>query len=135
MVSRMCKLLDERVAGAEAFPDKKDAWTGEGFQEAIRLFLKEPNMLFDDMVKKLQDNPDLKTMLSDILFRGTRYTFEVNNRLIDIGVMFGFVAERDNAVVVANRIFEMKLYNLFLSEELLDSKIYKAAALDKNQFI
>nr|WP_300819299.1 AAA family ATPase [uncultured Acetatifactor sp.] len=70
MVSRICKLLDERVAGTEAFPHKKDAWTGEGFQEAIRLLLKEPNMLFDDMVKKLQDTPDLKTMLSDILFRG-----------------------------------------------------------------
>lgn len=27
------------------------------------------------------------------------------------------------------------LYNLFLSEEIPDSKIYKAAALDKNQFI
>lgn len=135
MVSRMCKLLDERVAGAEAFPDKKDAWTGEGFQEAIRLFLKEPNMLFDDMVKKLQDNPDLKTMLSDILFRGTRYTFEVNNRLIDIGVMFGFVAERDNAVVVANRIFEMKLYNLFLSEEEMGSRSFCDATEMRSQFV
>ncbi len=126
MVSRICKLLDERVAGTEAFPHKKDAWTGEGFQEAIRLLLKEPNMLFDDMVKKLQDNPDLKTMLSDILFRGARYTFEVNNRLVDIGVMFGFVAERDNAVAVANRIFEMKLYNLFLSEEEMEKRPFGA---------
>lgn len=36
--------------------------------------------------------------------------------------MFGFVAERDNAVVVANRLFEMKLYNLFLSEEEMEKR-------------
>ena len=37
--------------------------------------------------------------------------------------------------VVANRIFETRLYNLFLSEELMDSAIYQAALLDKNQFV
>lgn len=27
MVSRICKLLDERIAGTADFPEKKDAWT------------------------------------------------------------------------------------------------------------
>ena len=40
--------------------------------------------------------------------------------------MFGFVAERDNAVVVANRLFEMKLYNLFLSEEEMEKRLFSA---------
>ena len=42
--------------------------------------------------------------------------------------MFGFVAERDNAVAVANRIFEMKLYNLFLSEEEMEKRPFSAEA-------
>ena len=48
--------------------------------------------------------------------------------MVDIGVMFGFVAERDNAVVVANRLFEMKLYNLFLSEEEMEKRPFSAEA-------
>ena len=43
--------------------------------------------------------------------------------------MFGFMKEVQNNVVVSNRIFETVLYNLFISEELLDSRIYKAAHL------
>lgn len=116
MVSRICKLIDERVAGTEDFPEKKDAWTLEGGLEAVRLFLKEPNTLFDDMVKKLQEYPAIKDMLCNILFRGVRYTFEIDNLNINIGIMFGFIREKDNAVLIANRLYETKMYNLFLSE-------------------
>ena len=49
--------------------------------------------------------------------------------------MFGFVAERDNAVVVANRIFEMKLYNLFLSEEEMGSRSFCDATEMRSQFV
>lgn len=49
--------------------------------------------------------------------------------------MFGFMSRFQETVVISNRIFETRLYNLFLSEELLDSRIYKAASLDKNMFI
>lgn len=46
-VSRLCKLMDERIAiqdGATGF-----AWTKEGFLEAVRLLLAEPNTLFDSL--------------------------------------------------------------------------------------
>ncbi len=57
LVSRMCKLIDEKVAGTERFSDKMSAWSQEGFQEALRILLSESNTLFDDMRKKLSDNP------------------------------------------------------------------------------
>lgn len=122
MVSRICKLLDERIAGHADFPEKKDAWTKAGILEAVRLFLKEPNTLFDDMVKKLCDHPELKHMLEDILFCGVRYSFEIHNPNINVGVMFGFIREQDNTVMIANRLFETKMYNLFLSEAELDGE-------------
>lgn len=122
MVSRICKLLDERIAGYADFPEKKDAWTKAGILEAVRLFLKEPNTLFDDMVKKLCDHPELKHMLEDILFCGVRYSFEIHNPNINVGVMFGFIREQDNTVMIANRLFETKMYNLFLSEAELDGE-------------
>ena len=55
--------------------------------------------------------------------------------MIDIGTMFGFIKENDGQVVISNRIFETRLYNLFLSEELTSSVIYKQENDDKNQFV
>ena len=49
--------------------------------------------------------------------------------------MFGFITERDGQAVVANRIFETRLYNLFLSEEVTKSITYQTGELEKNQFI
>lgn len=135
MVSRICKLLDERIAGTADFPEKKDAWTKEGGLEAVCLFLKEPNTLFDDMVKKLCDYPEMRNMLHDILFQGVRYSFEIDNPNINIGVMFGFVKENRNAVVIANRLFETKLYNLFLSEAELEGRRAGELMDGRNQFV
>lgn len=39
-----------------------------------------------------------------------------------MGVMFGFVKEKENAVMIANRLFETKMYNLFLSEAELEGR-------------
>ena len=47
----------------------------------------------------------------------------------------GFVKNIDGNVVVANRIFESLLYNLFLAEESIESKIYDVGSQEKNQFI
>lgn len=74
------------------------------------------------MIKRLDQHQKLKNMLKSILFQGTRYTFEPDSKIINLGVMLGFLKEHHNEVVVANRIFETKLYNFFLSEGESDGK-------------
>ena len=49
--------------------------------------------------------------------------------------MFGMIKSHDGAVAIANRIFETRLYNLFLSEEMLNSTICRAAEEDRNRFV
>ena len=41
LVSRICKLMDEHIAGTARFPAKKDVWTPEGTAEAVKLLLSE----------------------------------------------------------------------------------------------
>lgn len=135
LVSRICQLIDERVAGGSFCSDKKAAWTVAGFLEAIRILLKESNALFDDMLKHLYEYPKLSSMLKNILFRGSRYTFEADSQVIHIGIMFGFLKEKDNSVIVANRIFETKLYNFFLSEEESSRAVQIEPDVAGNQFI
>ena len=134
LVSRLCQLIDERVAGGLVCPDKRTAWTKEGILEAVRIILREPNTLFDDMIKHLYEYSRLSTMLKNILFQGRRYTFEADTQGIQLGMMFGFLKEQNQAVCVANRIFETKLYNFFLSEEEGKSDNLSEPDIVKNQF-
>jgi len=59
--------------------------------------------------------------------------YNVHNHVVNLGVMFGFIEKnpKSEAIVISNRIFETQLYNLFFSEELIDSNMYKAASIDK----
>lgn len=117
LVSKICKLIDESC---------NRNWTKQGVLDAVKILLKEANTLFDDLRKKITDYPELKAMLYAILFQGESYPYNPDNFVMDIGTMFGFIKEKDGQAVISNRIFETRLYNLFLSEELTNSVIYQS---------
>lgn len=119
LVSRLCKLIDERVSGTKEFPDKTGAWTKAGYLEAEKQLLTERNTLFESLVNKLTDYPQLRTVLYELLFTGKTIPYNPLNQYIDTAEMFGFVKNNNGNVVVANRIFESVLYNLFLSQEYM----------------
>lgn len=136
LVSRICQITDERIVGGEMLESRAKAWTKEGMLLAVKWLLKEPNTLFDDMTKKLLDYPGLKEMIQSILFGGVGFPFKRETPLIDLGVTFGFLKENQGIVAVANRIFEIQLYDFFLSEMAVNGeKMCVEAASDKNSFI
>lgn len=135
LVSRICLLIDERIAGTEQFPDEKSAWTKEGYIEAEKMIISEKNTLFDSLTGKLTDYPELKAMLKAILFNGLSVGYVAGNLSIEMAEMYGFIKKVGNTVMIANRIFETVLYNLFFSEEELKSAVYASALSDKYQFI
>ena len=47
----------ERLPELPGFSEQKDRWERDGILAAIRLLLKEPNTLFEDMVKKWKSIP------------------------------------------------------------------------------
>lgn len=135
LVSRICQLIDERVMGTCQYPTRTEAWTKEGLLAAIKLLLKEPNTLFDDMTKKLLDYPQLKEMLQHILFGGIDFPFKRETPVVDLGVTFGFLKDKNGVVAVANRIFETQLYDMFLAEMAVNNKMYMETAANRNQFV
>ena len=135
LVSRLCQMADERLAGTEEFQSVQDVWTRRGIVAAELLLRKESNTLFDDMVKKLTDYPKLKQMLQNILFCGNEYPFERDNYLINLGVTFGFLKERDGMVGIGNRIFETKLYDLFLSEMFMEQTMISREPIERNRYV
>lgn len=135
LVSSICKMIDEQLAGTDRFPSKSDAWTTAGVNEAVRQLMRQPLPLFDSMIKQILHYPELKEMLMRILFEGDKLTFNQYNSALNLGMMFGYIKNTDNQVAVANRIFEMQLYNYFLSEEDMSSLTFREAQNNKNQFL
>ena len=124
LVSRLCQLIDENDYG----------WDKEGVMKAYHDLLVERNTLFDDMVKKLDQFPKLKETMKSILFSGTRFAYNPDEKHLQIAMMFNYIKVEDNCVKIACRLMETRLYNLFIAEA--DSEqIFTEGRYDKNQFI
>lgn len=124
LVSRMCEklhLLKE--------------WNYEGIMQAVKRMVEEKNTLFDDMAKKLKEYPELRDMLYALLFNGKNVPFHMEEEITAVGVMFGFLCEADGQIAIANRIFEIWCYNLFLAEDARKNQMYDAGLSDRNQFV
>ena len=124
LVSRICQIID-----AEQY-----SWNKEGVLKAVNAILMERNTLFDNMMKKLDDYPELKQILKDILLSGKDSSYNPDEKYIQIAAMFNYIVNKNGKIAVACRIMETRLYNLFLKEEE-NSVIYKQGQIDKNQFI
>lgn len=135
LVSWLCKCIDEDISGSTDFPVRKMAWTKSGFLEAEKMLLNDKNTLFESLVNKLTDYPELKNVLYELLFTGKAIPYNPLNKYIETAEMFGFIKNENGSAVISNRIFETVLYNLFISEEYMDSKIYDAGLREKNQFV
>lgn len=136
LVSRLCKLMDEKIEMPDADGEKENAWTKQGFLQAVRMLLSESNTLFESLITKLADYPELDKMLGELLFLGKTIMYSSTNQAIQLAAMFGFIKNEDGKVVPSNRIFDTLLYNHYLSmDELHDSDLYKASLKDKNQFL
>lgn len=137
LVSRICKLIDERLAGSAEFPEKGAAWTRDGIVEAVQILLTEKSPLFDSLLDKIEKYSELRDILSRVLFQGQVIAYNPDDEAVGMALMFGFVKVSESSkVTVANRIFEMRLYNLFLTDaQSQESEIYRTGDKDKNQFI
>ncbi len=135
LVSFICKRIDERLCGSEAFQFPKDAWSGAGVAEAVKNILKMSTPLFESMVKQLDQYSELRTMLENIIYQGIKIPFSPDEKAVSMGLMFGFLAEKNGQVAIANRIFEMYLMNLFMTEEAARSEVYLQGDRDRVGFI
>ncbi|MCD8155133.1 MAG: AAA-like domain-containing protein [Clostridiales bacterium] len=135
LVSGICKQIDESLVGTPAFSNRAAAWIPEGVAEAVRLIEHENQPLFEDMIKQLKDFPQLKDIIRRILFEGESIAFNAYNDVLNLAKMFDYIKSVNGRVAVANRIFEVVLYDYFLSEEETGNITKKDAELNKSQFI
>ena len=124
LVSRICQIID-----AEQY-----SWDKEGVLKAVNAILVERNTLFDNMIKKLDEYPELKQILKGILFSGKVKSYNPDEKYVQIASMFNYISNKDGKIAIACRIMETRLYNLFISEEE-NSSFFRQGQIDKSQFI
>lgn len=124
LVSRICQIID-----AEELP-----WDKEGVQKAVNEIVMERNTLFDNMIKKLDEYPELKDILKRILFNGVREAYNPDEKYIQIAAMFNYICSNEGQISVACRIMETRLYNYFLAEQRSTNTFLEAQA-KKDDFI
>ena len=114
LVSRICQSIDEEL-GKE--------WTQQGTQDAVKIILDEKNTLFDDIYKNLENNRDLYDFMYGLLITGSGNGFNIYNPIIDLGHTYGFLKKGEsNKAVVSNRIFEILMYDYFISKDSIPKK-------------
>ena len=68
-------------------------------------------------------------MIYRLLFQGRNIAYSPDDRAVDMALMFGFVKIDDGLVTISNRIFEVRLYNMFLTlPEVQELDIYQSAS-------
>ena len=140
LVSSICKKIDEKIYKFELFGDLSKAWTKAGIEEAVKNILVDHTPLFESMIRHLDDYPEMKQMFQSMLFQGNEFTYNLDVKEISLASMFGYAVNQSGKVWVANRIFETRLYNYFLSETELSGtdaskEIGNMAKRDRSYFI
>lgn len=123
LVSRLCLQMDEL-----------NDWSHEGLLNAVKIILNERNTLFDDMIKKIEQFPDLKSLLRDFLFAGEARKYNPDNQAFQLAERFNIINVNNGTFSIACRIMETRIYEFLMSEEK-ESEIYTAGSLEKTQFV
>ena len=113
LVSRLCKHIDEKL---------NKNWTVGGVQKAVQILLLEKNTLFDNLFKNLENNAELYELMYNILIVGEDVRFNPDNPVLDIAFMYGIVKRSGLLVRIANRIFEIRICDYFISKDELKKK-------------
>lgn len=136
LVCRLCRIMDEELPGTDGFPDHHASWSRKGFLEAVRILVSEKNTLFDSLNHKLEEYPELERVISRLLFNGEKIVYSPDAEEIETAMMFGFAKRDGAAVTIANRIFETRLYDRFLTAtEWKENSMTQASFSDRNGFI
>jgi hypothetical protein len=126
LVSRICLLIEEKL---------NRNWSLEGVQKAVKIMLDENSTLFDDLIKKLGENQELYDLLFDLTVGRIKYSFNVDDPVMKIGLMFGFLKKGDEGIQIHNKIFEIRITNYFVMKNARQWRDNNIALIPVNEII
>lgn len=134
LVSKLCQIIDETIL-PEATDRQKPVWTVQDVEKAVSLLVKKEGIpLFDSLIGKLENYPELNAAIASILMRGESVDYLPYDSAQSRLRMYGFLTASEQKVVISNRIFESVLYDYYLGKE--QSNAFRSNAdLEKSRFV
>ena len=124
LVSNLCLIIEDELS--------RD-WSIQGIENAVKLMLKEKNTLFDDLIKNIENNPDLKSVITTLLVRVRSLSY--NPDVYELGLMYGIFTEYNNKLAINNKIFEERIYNYLVEGATIQQMSDRFINLDDDIFI
>jgi hypothetical protein len=127
LVTRLCQLLDEDLA--------RD-WTPDGVRNAVMLVLGEQNTLFDDMIKNLEQYPELYQFIYELLIVGEKKLNSIDDPVVHRALMFCFLKRLDDKqVVIHNRIFEIRISKYLITKNAREPREKRLTGILKQDVV
>ena len=123
LVSAICKFI------AKSF---NAVWTKDSVIAAVKHITNNKSPLIDSLIKNYENNLELQTLVDRIVLQGEQFPFTATNPTVDLGITFGLFFEDNGILQIANKIFEIVLYNHIIMKNLLKSVMDTPV---KSQFI
>jgi hypothetical protein len=97
--------------------------------------LDDNSTLFDDLMKKIEEYPDLQNLLYELTVGKKDLPFNAHDPIIKLGLMFCFIAKGDRQLIIHNKIFEIAITDYFISRNLTTPKIRNVRGVMYNEII
>ncbi len=112
LVSRICKEIDEKILPIKTVM----TWNINDVELAVKTITNERNTNFESIVKYLEDYTQLYEYIENLITANKVYTYNVLNPTINLGEIHGIFANRNQKVVIANKIYDEVLTNYITSK-------------------
>ena len=129
LVSKICKVIDEKLQ------IESDSWTIQGIEQAVNVILKEKSTLFESIIKNLENNEKMYSLIEKILVYGEEMDYNVDDPITDRAITYSIIKKgKKEAAVIHNRIFEIRIYNYMITKRKVEQEI-RINYESRNQFI
>jgi hypothetical protein len=123
LVSDICQVVDEELG---------HDWTLRGVAAAVKIILNEKSPLFDDVIKNIENNPEIKTTVSAMLMSGENISF--NPDAFEQGILYGIFVNKDGKLAFHNQLFEERLYSYLLEQQTVRQLARPLLSVELSQF-
>jgi hypothetical protein len=128
LVSKLCKIIDEKI-----MPEGQLKWEREYMDMAVKRLLNNENTNFQSLIKNIENNSKLKEMVKDLIIDGNKINYNMNNPIINLGMLYGIFKNKNNNLKINNRIYEQIIYDYMSS--LIETSTDVGFYNEKSNFI
>jgi hypothetical protein len=119
LVSKLCKIIDEEIIVKE----NRKNWNPDDVEWAVNRLIYTSNTNFESLTKNLENNKDLFELVKKITLSDETFEFNLQNSIIDMGVMHGIFKVNASPVEIHNRIYKELIYNYMASDFKINSML------------